>query len=81
MQATITKMGNSCGVRIPKPILELLGMKEKDTIELAVFGGEIILRKPLPKTPAEFWAGCTPRDYDPISIDWGEDVGAEVVGE
>lgn len=43
MKASIIKIGNSKGVRIPKPILEESGLG--DTVELTVKKGSITLSK------------------------------------
>ena len=42
MKATITKIGNSKGIRIPKPILEQCDLK--DEVELEVRNHELIIR-------------------------------------
>ena len=42
MKTHIVKIGNSRGIRIPKPILEQTGIK--DDIELEVKGARIIIR-------------------------------------
>ena len=42
MKTRIIKIGNSRGIRIPKPYLEQTGMNEE--IEIALEGNEIVLR-------------------------------------
>jgi antitoxin MazE len=44
MVTTIRKMGNSQGVIIPKPLLQLVGLTDK--AELLVEDGALVLRKP-----------------------------------
>ena len=51
MLTTIRKMGNSQGVIIPKPLLQLVGLT--DQAELLVEDGALVLRKP----KAHAWAG------------------------
>ena len=34
MQAKIAKWGNSTGVRIPKPLLEVIGLSKDDLVEI-----------------------------------------------
>ncbi|MBW6420479.1 AbrB/MazE/SpoVT family DNA-binding domain-containing protein [Rhizobium sp. XQZ8] len=46
MNATIRKIGNSEGIIIPKEILDRLGLKAGDSIDLAEEVGKLIL-KPL----------------------------------
>lgn len=44
-QATISKWGNSQGIRLPKNILEKLHLRENDKVEISVKGEEIIIQK------------------------------------
>ncbi len=59
MYTTIQKWGNSQAVRLPKAILELANMQEKDRVELKVENGNIIIipvkkHKPLKERIAEY---------------------------
>jgi antitoxin MazE len=45
MQTTIQRWGNSSAVRIPKPLLSEVALKENDSVELAVVGSDILIRK------------------------------------
>ena len=49
MKASIIKIGNSHGVRIPKPILKQCGFK--DEVELEVHNHELVIK-----------AACAPRE-------------------
>jgi len=52
MKTKIVRIGNSQGIRIPKPVLEQVGLPEE--VELEVEGDTIIIR---PSTrPREGWA-------------------------
>ncbi|GAB6887039.1 AbrB/MazE/SpoVT family DNA-binding domain-containing protein [Desulfothermus okinawensis JCM 13304] len=51
MKSSIIKIGNSRGVRIPKPILELCGFDKE--VELEVRNNEVIIR-PV-KSPRQNW--------------------------
>ncbi len=42
MKASIVKIGNSRGVRLPKPIIEQCGLD--DEVELLVRGDEVVIR-------------------------------------
>ena len=44
MYTTIQKWGNSQAIRLPKAILELAKIQEKDRVELKVENGSIIIR-------------------------------------
>ena len=45
MYATVQRWGNSQGIRIPKALLESLGIRENDRVELTQTGDSITLRK------------------------------------
>ena len=45
MEATIQKWGNSHAIRIPKPILDLLFLKENDKVELKADNNSIVVTK------------------------------------
>lgn len=45
MYTTIQKWGGSQGVRIPKNIMEMLGLRENDKVEIKAEDGAILIRK------------------------------------
>ncbi len=45
MLSTITKWGNSLGVRIPKSMSQELGMQEGEAVELSLNKNGIVIRK------------------------------------
>ena len=51
MRASIIKIGNSQGIRIPKPLLDQIGIK--DDVELEVEKTQIIIRPVL--SPRDGW--------------------------
>jgi len=51
MKASIIKIGNSRGIRIPKPVFEQCGFE--DEVELAVQDKELVIRSP--RIPREGW--------------------------
>lgn len=51
VKTRIIKMGNSVGVRIPKPILEQLALGEE--VELSVQGDQLVIRPA--KRPRQGW--------------------------
>jgi antitoxin MazE len=55
MKTALRKMGNSSGVIIPKPILNELGVKAGDKIEMTLEAGRVILA-PVKRHPREGWA-------------------------
>jgi antitoxin MazE len=55
MKSAIRKMGNSHGVIIPKAMLEELGAKANDPVEVKVKKGRLIIA-PLTRDPRANWA-------------------------
>jgi len=52
MKARLVRIGNSRGVRIPKPLIEQAGLGEE--VELRVEGGAVIIE--MPRTVRADWA-------------------------
>jgi len=77
MSVTLRKWGNSVGVRLPKPMLEQLGLKEGNEVDIAVEGNRLVLKRKR-VTLAELLAQCKPENR-PDPIDWGPDVGREII--
>lgn len=44
LQSTLRKMGNSTGVILPKPVLEVLGLSAGEKVWLRVENGEVVIR-------------------------------------
>lgn len=86
MEATLTKWGNSLGVRIPSAMASELGFHSGSKVEIGAHHHQIIIKpkydlkdlyehhyhKPLSQITAEDVG-------DAQEMDWGGDVGAEVV--
>ena len=60
MRAKIIQIGNSRGIRIPKPILEQCGIE--DCVELEIHDHELVIRTK--KKPREGWNGQYERMAD-----------------
>lgn len=87
MYTTIQKWGNSQGIRIPKPILEALGIRENDRVELVPSGDTLTIKKAATdrhKTLEErltAFYGKPVEEIERISgeeVDWGKAEGHEV---
>lgn len=87
MYATIQKWGNSNGLRIPKALLEALGIRENDRVELTQANDTITIRKAAAaphKTLEErltAFYGKPVEEIDRIQseeINWGSAEGGEV---
>ena len=85
-QATISKWGNSQGIRLPKNILEKLHLKENDKVEISVKGEEIIIQKTRKynnlQERLEAFYGKPILEIDKIEeekeVDWGAPEGDEI---
>lgn len=88
MQTMIQKWGNSQGIRLPKHILESVGLEIPATgkpveveVEVIAEEGKITIKKPLPsrkrRNIIELLAGYE-GDYKASETDWGVPVGKEV---
>ena len=79
MYGTITKWGNSQGIRIPKGALVAARLQENDDVEIIADKETITLRKlRRPKSLDELFAGYH-GDYQPVEFDTGADVCREVI--
>lgn len=86
MKVRISKWGNSLGVRLPKAAADAAGLKEGSEVDIEVEGREVRLKPLLPykhyrieDLVAEM-ARQGPEN-EPELVDWGPDVGAEILEE
>jgi len=63
MKSAIRRMGNSQGVIIPKPLLEEIGAKVNDAVEVKVKKGKLVIT-PTKQHPREGWAEASKRLRD-----------------
>jgi len=88
MFATIQKWGNSQGLRIPKSLLETLGIRENDRVQLIQNSDSITIKKApvtkhktLEERLVAFYGKPIEeieRIQDDEEVDWGPASGAEV---
>jgi len=78
-EGVISTWGNSQAVRIPKIMLENLGLSANDEIEISMTKNSITIKpsKPKRKTLAQRFEGYT-GDYQPEELNTGMPVGSEV---
>ena len=71
MHTTIQKWGNSQGVRLPKALLETVGLADNDNVEIVARGDEIVIKPVRERLTIDKlfngWVGEAPELYD-----WGE---------
>ncbi|SCZ80868.1 AbrB/MazE/SpoVT family DNA-binding domain-containing protein [Acidaminobacter hydrogenoformans] len=79
MIATINKWGNGQGIRIPKTILELLGINVNDAVEIEIEDNKIIISKL--EVNKELYLDDLFKDYHdaykPSLVEWGKPQGDE----
>ena len=77
MPLTLQKCGNSVGVRLPKPMLAQIGLKEGRQVDVQLEGDHLVIH-PKKLSLASLLAQCTP-DNRPETIDWGPPTGREIL--
>jgi antitoxin MazE len=86
MRVQISKWGNSTALRLPKAVIEELRLKPGQEIELSVQNGEARIRPMASRgrvTLADLVAEMRrlgPQNEPPL-VDWGPDVGAEIIDD
>lgn len=79
MQVSISRWGNSLGVRIPKDIAGRLRLVEGDRVEITASGDQIVITRRRPHYRLEdLLVGMMPGDLHD-AFDWGPDVGREII--
>ena len=88
MYATIQRWGNSQGLRIPKTLLDAIGLRENDRVELIQAEDSIQIKKPATaqhRSLEERLTAFYGKGIDEIGrietepeVDWGKPEGAEI---
>lgn len=85
MGITVSKWGNSLGIRIPTAIVDRLSIQNGDIIDYDLEGDKVIFRKK--KSTRQLFEEFYHKPFEDITetdlgdaneIDFGEDVGGEV---
>ena len=85
--ATISQWGNSQGLRLPAQICRQLGISVGDQLDISVRDGKALIMVPLKSKYSrsnsavsleEIFSGYT-GTFASQELEWGEDVGAEVI--
>lgn len=77
MSVALQRWGNSLGVRLPKPLLEQVGMSEGISVDIVAEDDHLVIRRARPKL-AELLAQCRPENR-PDEVDFGPPVGRELI--
>jgi antitoxin MazE len=89
MRVTVAKWGNSLGLRLPKQLVEELGLAPGSQLELAREGTRLVAetsnRRQIPRYRLEDLVAemkrLGGRDAEPETIEWGPDVGSEIIDD
>ena len=80
MTNEIKRWGNSLALRIPKDIVQSLGVKNGSQVEMTLEDGKLIISPKRARLNSllmqlEAYGGADPHG----EIDWGKDVGREII--
>jgi antitoxin MazE len=82
MKVKIAKWGNSLAVRLPKAVAEEAGLKPDAEVDVIVQDGDVRLKRSRPRyTLEDMIAAIKPGAEPTPSVDWGPDVGSEILPE
>ena len=77
MAVTLQRWGNSLGIRLPRPLLDQLGLGEGAQLDVRLDGDKLIVARASPRPRmSDLLEGVTPEDR-PEEVDWGPPVGKE----
>jgi len=81
----IAKWGNSSAIRLPKAMLEELGLKQGETVNVSVENGRAILQPSRPKKITLEWIISEMKrlgsENEPELVDWGQDMPGERIDD
>ena len=86
MKVKVAKWGNSLGVRLPKAAAEAAGLKPGVELDVSVEGSDLRLKRRtrIPRYRLEDLLAEMDRlgpENRPEIVDWGPDVGAEIIDD
>jgi antitoxin MazE len=87
MKTSVAKWGNSLAVRLPKTVSAELNLNPGTHLDLVIEKDEIRLRRPKAKPAAELLAEMVAEakrlgpEFEPETIEWGPDVGSEIIDD
>lgn len=85
MQISVSKWGNSLGIRVPINVVNTLSIKNGDTLNYEIKDNQLILSKKI--STKEMFEKFYNKPMEEITIDdigkaeaidWGEDIGGEI---
>ena len=84
-QVPISKWGNSSAIRLSKAVLDELGVKQGDSVNLTVENGKAIIEPARPKKISLEWIISEMKrlgsENEPELVDWGPDTPGERIDD
>lgn len=81
MEVVVSKWGNSLGLRLPRALVQQIGISEGQTVSVVAEGNRLIVEGATPSYRLEdLLANVTPEAMGAV-FDWGADVGGEIVDD
>jgi antitoxin MazE len=84
-EVTVGKWGKSLAVRLPGEIVKAARLRDGERVEIETEDGDIVIRRVAPRfTLARMFRGKTPEEWRELyrgALEWGPDVGREIVEE
>ena len=85
-RVAVSKWGNSSAIRLPKAVMEELGLKQGEVIEMTVKDGKAVIEKQIGRQiPTLEWIGPEMKrpgpEKEPPTGDWGPDRGSEIIDD
>ncbi len=85
-KVTISKWGDSSAIRLPKAVMDELGVVDGQEIDVSVLEGKAVLRtEPRRVAPSLEWIVSEMQrlgpENEPEMVDWGPDVGDEIIDD
>lgn len=81
----IAKWGNSSGIRLSKAVLDELGVKQGESVQLTVKDGKAIIEPAKPKKITLEWIisemDRLGPENAPETVEWGPDRGDEIIDD
>lgn len=87
MRVKIAEWGNSLGLRVPKAVADQLGLKAGSEVEMTLQGDSATIAPATPARPrleemvAEMKRLLAAGAETPEAVEWGPDVGAEIIDD
>ena len=78
-QVAVRPWGNSQGIRIPKAILEQLGINVSDVLQIGIENDAIVLKKTFKHKSFEERVAEYNGEISVYDFDWGDPVGKELL--